>query len=234
MDENQVLDTINAVEPSQQQNTLTQDQVNKIVAREKAKAAESATRAAEEKYQRDLESLNAMRQQQQQRNAEVPRDFDANAMYQQFTERLNKEMHERQVKEHMTQIANTYQQKIGLGKHSYADFEDVTKDFDPTAFPQLTYLLAGIDNAADVLYDLSKNPLKLAGLDRLAEKNPRQAQSEMLKLAQSIAANKQAQSESQNQNVAEPLDRLAPSRVSGNNGKLSIRDLRNQPWLRNA
>lgn len=141
-------------------------------------------------------------------------------------------MREQQQRAQMTQVANNYLQKVEQGKAAYEDFDEVTKDFDPTAFPQLTFLLSGIENAGDVLYDLAKNPLKLAGLDRLAEKNPRQAHNELLKLSKSITDNRQAQAEAQNQNVAEPLDRLSPSRVSGSNGKMGIRDLRNQPWLK--
>jgi hypothetical protein len=233
MDENQLGGMPSAVQPEQQQsNLLTQEQVNKIVAREKASAAEKATRAAEEKYQRDIEGLNALRAQQEQTNAQVPRETSADAIYQQVQERFNKEMQERQLKAQMEQVANNYLSKVAQGKTAYQDFDEVTKDFDPTAFPQLTFLLSGIDNAGDVLYDLSKNPLKLAGIDRLAEKNPRQAQNELLKLSKSILDNRQAQAEAQGQNVAEPLDRLSPSKVSGSNGKMGIRDLRNQPWLK--
>ncbi len=213
----------------QQPNLLSQDQVNKIVAREKQRAAESARREAEERHRAELEQ---MRQSQEQRNAEVPRDMDANAIYQKVQERFNQEMQERQMKDHMSQVANNYLSRVNSAKGSYEDFDDVTKDFDPTAFPQLTYLLSGIENAGDILYDLSKNPLKLAGIDRLAEKNPRQAQSELQKLSQSIASNKQAQSDAASQTVADPLDRLQPSRVAGTNGKMGIRDLRNQPWLK--
>ena len=146
-----------------QQKMIPQEEVNRIVAHEKKRAHESATRMAEEKYQRDLEALNAQRMQQQQRNAEVPRDVDANAIYQQVQERFNKEMQERQLKDQMTQVANNYLSKVELGRKAYEDFDTVTADFDPTAFPQLTYLLSGIENAGDVLYDLAKNPLKLAG-----------------------------------------------------------------------
>ena len=50
-----------------------------------------------------------------------------------------------------------------------------------------------------------RNPLKLAGLDRL-EKNPRQAQAELLKLSRSIMENiRQAQSDENSSAVAEPL-----------------------------
>lgn len=243
MDENQVSDTgVNADNNNvagEQDKMFTRDQLAKIVNAETAKAAHHARQEAEAKYQRDLEAAKAIQGKQDQRNAEVPRDVDANAIYQQVQEKFNQQMQaekERQeqerVRAHMASVADNYLAKVEQGKTAYEDFDEVTKDFDPTAFPQLTFLLAGIDNAADVLYDLSKNPIKLAGLDRLAEKNPRQAHSELIKLSQSITVNKDAKAEAQNQNVAEPLDRLQPSRVSGSNGKMGIRDLRNQPWLR--
>lgn len=222
-----------------QEKLFTRDELAKIANAQTAKAVQQAKREAEEKYQRDMEALNATRQKQEQRNAEVPRQVDADAIYQQVQERFNEEqlklqqqMKEDQLREQMTQHAKSYTDKIAAGKTAYEDFDEITKDYDPTAFPQLTFLLAGIDGAEHVVYDLSKNPLKLAGLDRLAERNPRQAHAELLKLAKSIADNRQAQADAKEQQVNEPLDRLNPSRVSGSNGKQTIRDLRDQPWLR--
>lgn len=233
MEENQVTDGgSGAASPALDEKLFTRDELAKIANAQTAKAVQQAKREAEEKYQREMEQLNASRQQQEQRNSEVPRETDADAIYQQVQERFNKEMQEQQLKSQMQQVANSYLEKVAKGRTAYEDFDEITKDFDPTAFPQLTFLLSGIDNAGEVLYDLSKNPLKLAGLDRLAEKNPRQAHNELLKLAKSIADNRQAQDDAQNQQVAEPLDRLQPSRVSGSNGKQTTRDLRNQPWLR--
>lgn len=231
MEENQVTDhsVENPVFNPESEKMLSQSQVNKIVQHEKQKVAQSTKRELEERHQRELEALHA---QQQQRNENVPRDVDANAIYQQVQERFNQEMQERQLKSEMERVANSYLSKMEQGKTAYDDFEEITKEFDPTAFPQLTYLVSGMENAADVIYDLSKNPLKLVGLDRLAEKNPRQAQTELLKLSRSITENRQAQSDENSQNVAAPLDRLQPSRVSGSNGKMGISDLRNQDWLR--
>ena len=220
---------VNNPEAVEQPKLLTQEQVNKIVAHEKSRAAESARREAEERYQREIEALNA---KQMQRNAEVPRDVDADAIYQQIQERFNKEMQERQLKSQMEQVANNYLQKVSQGKANYQDFDDVTRDFDPTQFPQLTFLLSGIENAGDVLYDLAKNPSKLAQIDYMAQRSPKMAQSQLQSLSKSIADNKQAQVDAKGQNIAEPLDRLQPSRVAGSNGKMSVRDLRSQPWLR--
>jgi hypothetical protein len=234
MDETQVSDAQNANTNTHEsgEKLFTRDELAKIVNAQSAKARADA----EAKYQQELESL---RSSQQQRNSEVSKEVDADAIYQQVQERFNQEMKaekERQEQEllqnQMKQVANQYISKIEAGKGLYEDFDDVTKDFDPTAFPQLTFLLAGIENAADVLYDLAKNPLKLAGIDRLAERNPRQAHSELLKLANSINVNRQAQSDADNQSTEEPLDRLQSSRVSGSNGKMGVRDLRNQSWLK--
>lgn len=232
MEETQVSDALNANTNESGEKLFTRDELAKIVNAQSAKARADA----EAKYQRDLENI---RSSQEKRNSDIPKEVDADAIYQQVQERFNQEMQsqrenqeQEQHRNQMKHIANQYVSKIEAGKGLYEDFDEVTKDFDPTAFPQLTFLLAGIDNAADVLYDLAKNPLKLSGLDRLAERNPRQAHSELLKLANSINANKQAQSDADNQTTAEPLDRLQSSRVSGSNGKMGIRDLRNQSWLK--
>jgi len=243
MDENQVSDMSgnadnNVIPPKKETEKLfTRDELAKIVAHQSSQAADNAKREAEAKYQRDLES--AIQAKQQQRNAEIPRDVDTDAIYQRVQERFNQDMRENQEKQQMeahraemNRAADSYLSKIAQGKTAYQDFDEITKDFDPAAFPQLLYLLSGMENAADIVYELSKNPLKLAGLDRLAERNPRQAQGALTSLAQSISTNKQAQSDAGSQSTSEPLDRLQPSRVSGSNGKMSIKDLQNQPWLR--
>jgi hypothetical protein len=233
MEENQVAENVldNPVALPEQEKMVSQSQVDKIIKHKTYQAAQ-VQREMEARHQRELEEIHAQQQKQTQRNENVPRDFDANAIYQQVQERFNEEMQQRRVKDEMDRIANSYLSKMEQGKGAYEDFEEVTKEFDPTAFPQLTYLVAGMDNAADVIYDLSRNPLKLAGLDRLAEKNPRQAQSELLKLSRSITENRQAQTDEDSNPVAAPLDRLQSSRVSGSNGKLGIRDLRKQSWLK--
>lgn len=242
MDENQVTeDVLAASEPVQEEKMLPQSEVNKIVGRAKEEAASKARKAVEDSYagrleelqrQRQAQEADAVAQSQQEHNTEVPRDVTADSVYQQVQERFNEEMRQRQFEQEMTQVAQNYTHKMKQGAENYEDFDEITKDFDPTAFPQLLYLVAGIDNAADVVYDLSKNPSKLAALDYLAERSPKQAHAELIKLSTSIGDNRRAQSDAQNQNVNAPLDRLQPSRISGSNGKQSITDLRNQPWLK--
>jgi len=214
---------------------LSQAEVNAIVAREKQAAAARARQEAEREYQQRAEQAQAqMAQQQPQREEQqrYPSDADADAIYQQVQERFNREMQERQFQSEMTNVANAYHAKMDLGRKGYTDFDEVTKDFDPTAFPQLVYLVAGVENAGDIIYELSKNPQKLVTLDSLAKTSPRLAQAELVRLSQSITQNNVARNEAQQNPTQAPLSPLQPSRVSGSNGQMTIRDLRSQPWLR--
>lgn len=216
----------------QQEKLFTRDQLAKIVANESAKAAQVARKELEDKYGADISQLRA---QQQERNNSVSREVDVNAIYQQVQEKFNKDRQaheEEQMRKELSNVANTYFSKVSQAKDNYSDFDAVTQDFDPSAFPQLALLIAGVDNGGDVLYDLVKNPQKLSTMNLLAERNPRLAQNELLKLSKSILDNRNAQAEAGNQSVAEPLDRLSPSRVSGSNGKKTIDDLRSESWLR--
>lgn len=208
---------------------LPQSEVNKLVGRAKAEAEAKALKIAEAEYLRKLEEIN---KSQQTQNNEVPRDVNADAIYQQVQERFNQEMMQRQMHERMSQVVKNYDSKIASAKSSYSDFDDVTKAFEPGAFPQLVYLVSGIDNGGDIIYEIAKNPSKLVMLDALAQRNPDLAHVELMKLSKSISDNKLAQQEMSG-NAQAPLDRLQPSRIStGSNGKMSIADLKAQPWLR--
>lgn len=229
--------------PHEQPNLTPEQQamVNKIVGREKAKAADAARREVEDKYQQQAAGAQQaqVRQSQGQGNAQANRQVDASSIEQQVQDSFNRElqkreaeMQQKQLEAQMKQVADGYLSKMSQAKSGYEDFDEVTKVFDPSSFPQVTYLVAGMENGGDLIYELAKNPSKLAIIDRLAEKNPQLAHAELTKLSKSISDNRQAQSDSQNQQTSAPLDRLSPSRVAQSNGKMSISDLRKQPWLR--
>lgn len=215
---------------------LSQSEVNSLIAREKQAAANRARQEVEREYQQRLEQMQQQAQgggQGDQREHTGPTQAEADTLYQQVQERFNREMQERQFQQEITNIANNYHAKIEHGKKNYEDFDKITENFDPGAFPQLIYLVSGIDNAADIIYDLSKNPNKLAAIDLLAQRSPKMAHAELMKLSGSISQNMQARSENEQNPVAQPLSPLTPSRVSaGSNGPMSVSDLRQQRWLR--
>jgi hypothetical protein len=227
-------------QPVAPEKTLTQAEVNAIVAREKQAAASRARQEAEREYQQKMEQMQMQQQQhrqapqmeQQERGGYAPSEAEADAIYQQVQERFNREMQERQFQQEMTNVANSYHAKMDHGRKAYSDFDEVTKDFDPTSFPQLIYLVSGLENAGDIIYDLSRNPSKLATLDLLAQRSPRLAHAELAKLSGSISQNNMARKEAEQGATLEPLSPLQPSRVSGSGGQMNIRDLRSQPWLR--
>jgi len=211
---------------------LSQQEVNALVAREKQAAAARARQEMEREYQQRMEQQQAAMAQQHQQREEYPSDANADAIYQQVQERFNRDMQERQFQQEMTNVVNSYHAKMDLGRQGYADFDDVTKDFDPSAFPQLIYLVSGVENAGDIIYELSKNPAKLVTLDSLAKTSPRLAQAELARLSQSITQNNVARQEAYQNPTQAPLSPLQPSRVSGSQGQMTIKDLRSQPWAR--
>lgn len=222
-----------------EERTFSQADVNALVGREKQAAAARARQEVEREYQQRAEQSQMQQQQQMQSQAgqqgmpsSGPSQAEADALYQQVQERFNREMQERQFQQEMTNVANAYHSKMDTGRNAYSDFDEVTKEFDPTAFPQLVYLVSGLENAGDIIYDLSKNPSKLATLDALAQRSPRMAQAELGRLSQSISQNSNARQEADQYSTQAPLNPLQPSRVSGSNGQMTVKDLRNQPWLR--
>jgi hypothetical protein len=213
---------------------LSQSEVNALIAREKQAAAARARQDVEREYQQRAEQANMQPQTQEQpRGAmQAPTEAQTDAVYQQVQERFNREMQERQFQTEMNNLADAYHAKMETGRKAYDDFDEVTKDFDPGAFPQLLWLVSGLENAGDIIYDLSKNPNKLVTLDSLAQRSPRLAQAELAKLSQSISQNYIARQEAEQNPTLAPLNPLQPSRVSGSNGKMTVDDLRKQPWLR--
>lgn len=121
-------------------------------------------------------------------------------------------------------LASDYHQKMKGGKENFPDFEEVMADFNPAAFPQLVYLATTTDNTAAVMYELQKNPQKLATLAVLSERDPKAAQSMINKLSASIKSNEQAKASEQNINA--PLNRMQPSPTGQDKGGLEIADFK--------
>lgn len=208
---------------------VPQSEVNRAIGHAKAVAEEKGRRAAQEEYERRLTEL-----QKTAPNTEVANhpELDADAIYQQIAERITHDLQRKHLEDTTRQVAQTYLSKMQQGAENYDDFHEVTNNFEAEAYPQLVYLVAGMDNAADIIYELAKNPHKLVTFDALAQRSPRHAHSELKKLSDSIMLNRKALADAEGQTTAEPLDRLQSTRASGSNGKLSVSDLRKQDWLR--
>ncbi len=141
---------------------------------------------------------------------------------------------EAQKQAHLTAAHNTlnnFVQQMGAGKGKYSDFDETVANLgDMKSIPHVVELAAGTGIAGDVMYELGKNPGKVASLTTLAYINPHLAKVEMQKLSDSIKKN---QAESDSPNVNEPLSRMQPSVKAGaDNGSKTVHDLRKMSWAR--
>jgi hypothetical protein len=146
---------------------------------------------------------------------------DLRQQFQQSQEKRAQEEMEREAKK----IADTYHARMGVGKESFEDFDEVMADFNPAAFPNLVYLASQVDNTPAVMYELMKNPTKWATVAMLAERDPHAAQNMINKVSASIKANEQAKAEEKN--VAPPLSRMSSSPTGQDSGTpSSVRDFK--------
>lgn len=221
--------------------TLSVEQVNEIVKREKGMAAEKVRRELEAKHAEELAHLKSqshkpvqddMSSMEDRISNRIMTDLMAKAQSEQEAEdkRYQDELKNKQMEE-ATKIVSKYSSKMAQGKELFNDFEEVMTDFSPQAFPQLVYMAANEENAPAIMYELAKNPLKLASLQQLAQTHPVLAEKEFKKLAQSVSANQQAKQD--NVSAPQPLSRLKSSQSTGvDSGKMSIADFKNADWLR--
>lgn len=225
---------------------IPQSEVNSIVASRIQQVAAKAKQEAMMEMQQQQQMQNQpqgqpqqMQQQAQQQQYQPPQQVNVDQIYQQVQERLNKDnaamqeqLYAQQQQQHMQERVRSYQDNLNQGSKAYDDFSDITKDYDPAAFPNVTYLLADNPKAADIIYYMSQNPEKALLIEQLADRSAVMGKNALNKVAESIQNNQQGQMQAQNYQTNAPLDHMQPSRVSGSNGKMSISDLRKDPRFR--
>lgn len=214
-----------------QEKMLPQSQVNALIGREKAAVRQQMLAQMQQQQPQQMEPQGPQADFSQMEDRVFERMLAKAKEYEEMQARQEQERIEAEQRQQLEQVAQKYFMKIESGKDKLADFDEVMTDFDPGAFPQIAMLAAHTDNTAEVMYELAKNPHKLVQLNALAERSPKMAQREMTKLAQSISQNQQAIANDATPQA--PLSRLKSSTtVGGDSGKMNIRDLRNQDWLR--
>jgi hypothetical protein len=225
--------------------SLTVEQVNKIVQREKAEAAQRAKAEAEAQFQAQMQQM-----QPQQSMGGIPQQpqFDMAQLQNQLLtavrEGIQKDEQQRQDAERqraeeaanleyqnrLNEAADNYLRKMSTGKEMYADFEDITASLDPREFPEVVLLASQMDGTADVMYELAKNPQKLVMIAQLAQRSPKIAKDQLARLEESIKTN---QNGKRMPSAPPPLNRVQPSAGAGvDNGSPRVRDFKKQPWLR--
>jgi hypothetical protein len=210
-----------------QERLFTQQEVNDLVGRNKKEAVE--------RFQR--QQMARMSQSQ----ADPGTDIQQNATQyaspdqirriaaeesQKLMEKSRDDAQRNAQQESAQRIANEFFTKLSTGKEKYQDFEKVLGDVEFQAIPHVVELANMSDNTADIMYELAKNPTKIANIQQLISISPRLAYAEMQRLSQSIKDNESA---AQTKLPKDPLSQIRPSSNTGaDNGALSVRDLRSK------
>ena len=203
--------TPNQMQGMQEEKVLKQSEVNELVGRIKHEAYEKGKREA-----------------QAATSTNVLHGTNLGGMPQVTDDHIRQLIADEAQKQ--TQLAGVHQtlsnfvQQMGAGKGKYSDFDEtVAKLGDFKTIPHIVKMATETGNAEDVMYELGKNPGKVASLTTLAYINPHLAEHEMKRLVDSIKANQKA---SEEPSAKEPLSHIKPSTVGTDNGQTTVRDLR--------
>lgn len=202
---------------------FSQSETNAIAAKEARKAAERAEARVRAEYE--------SRMQQQSQEA-IPQSVGG--MPQLSTEEIQRmirqEAYTMSQQHQAKQIEQNWLAAMEAERIADPDFADLYEAIGIEAQPHLILAMAGMENKAQVVKDLAKNPSKYANILTLANGgSPRLAQLELNKLSESIKANEAAKKQPK---VDAPLSTIRASNIGGDDGKFSTTDFRNQDWLR--
>ena len=221
------------VSDSGTEKTLTTNQVNDIVKREKAHAAERARQQAQAEYQAELEKVRAEAAGKPASKGEIDATAIKQQVYEQFMQDLQKhrdEVERKTQEDELKTIADQYYLKMGKGSQLFEDFNEVMGDFEPDKFPNAVMLAAQMENTPEIMYELANNPSKLLEIDGLAKTSPKLATKQLERLSKSIANNLEAKTN--NVSAPPPLSKLKSSSVGMDSGKMTLKDFKNAPWLK--
>lgn len=166
---------------------LTQSEVNKLIAKEKARAEKQARREERAATERDIYKAQLERQQQQaQPNAELqepkPDDYQGNyegylralARYDRQVEKAQEQKQEQQRSQQensqqaSAQFARSFNDKVEAASEKYADLREKLVETSEHFTPPMIAALDQLDDGMDIAYHLAtNNPKELARISRL-------------------------------------------------------------------
>lgn len=126
-------------------------------------------------------------------------------------------------------IAIDFTNKMKAGSQKYQDFDEIVSELNLPNVPHIVNWANSLDNTADIMYDLAKNPAKFANVLMLSQTTPHIAQRELKRLSDSIKKNADAADAPR---ANQPLDHLKPSNTGMDNGAFSVSDYQKMDWLR--
>ena len=222
------LETTYAPQSAHVERTFKQSEVNDLIGRTKHEAVERYKREAsmnapqvqnhapQPSYQPQNTSSQTDQIEHMRKIASEESERTLNARFQDF-QRVEQEKSARAV-------ADTFFAKVDQAKTKYNDFDSVMQGVNYGTIPNTVAFITNFDNTEDMLYELGKNPLGLANLERAAGEHPELAMAELRRLSQTIKNNQQA---SQFKSPNEPLSQMRPTKAGAEkSGPLTASDYR--------
>ena len=212
---------------------LTRAHATEIIKREK----DAAYRKAQREFQAQLEQMKTGQAQSLGGMQEIPEDAVNQAVdrkiqalkaeYEAETQQQRKAEYSAFVNEQ----AKSYLEKMDRSGGLADDFKEMTARFKPDKFKDVFFLANSYENTPAIIYELGKNPEKLAQINLMMQSDPDMAKIMMDNLNKSIEFNENAK---QNNKTAEPpLDRPKPSLGTGiDSGMMTLADLKKSKFLR--
>jgi hypothetical protein len=207
---------------------VTQEEMNRVVKAAKWHTQQETANRVRQEYEQKLQQLqqaSAPQQAQMPSAQQVPQQVDEATVV-----RVLQDMAQKQ---YVNGIVETFTSKIAaVDLNEYPDFVEEYGKINLQSVPNVVGFASGLDNTAEVMYELAKNPLKMQDLERLAREQPMLAPAEFAKLSASIKQNKSA---AKQKLPPQPLAKITPSARdidSGNVHSMSVDDLRKMPWCR--
>lgn len=211
------------------ENYVHKDKMNEVVRREKAEAYERARRELQE--QQSQPHSQSSTQHSANTNANVGmggmQQWTPDDIKRYASEAVKQTLNAQSQLEYGNRMATEFEQKLNAVSDKYPDFKDVVNKYGADVFTKMPHAVLAanaLPNCGDVIYDMLKNPSKLATIMKLQEVSTQAMKDELYNLSKSIEANQAALN---TKPVNEPLDHITPSPTIGaDNGVLSVRDFK--------
>lgn len=233
-----------ATQPSQQQEspsqerTFTQDEVNRIVAANKAKVAERYEKRIEEPTA-PSQAYRPPPQQAQPHQQSNGENFSPDLVDKRFNELVNErrlawEQEQQRIAELEAQKAVEKLQEDWKSKTAnndeYEDYQEVVKGFDPEVNQALALVLSMDDETSTLAYEFAKrksdawrlNSMLESAIERNDQNLIDKVKGEIEQVKAQLIQRREAQKNYQKTNA--PLSHLKPTNYGSGDGKLSYQD----------
>ena len=228
----EVVDPAGALAPITD-DSVSRSHATEIIKREK----EAAYRKAQREFQSQLEQLKTGQTQSMGGMQQPPDEMVNDAVERKFAalkeqyEAQNQEQRQAERSAFVNEQAKVYLEKMEKGSGLADDFQEMTARFKPDRFKEVFFLANSYENTPALIYELGKNPEKLAQINLMMQSDPDLAKIMMDNLSKSIEFNEQAKQN--NKSAESPLGRPKPSLSAGaDSGMMSLADLKKSPFLR--